>query len=282
MGKYFNSAVITPLVTASVQHARFAEGDIVFDWTSFDIPRGAARLLGATITYRHNKVASQVGCFDLVFAKDDGTNSWYSSDTSLGTGNALLGATNYANTDIIGFLPGKLTDMPGEGVLATAAAYQTSTAIDSSIVLEPSEASGGGANVGYDRYYVAGLSSGALDLRSLVAFDDDIDVSGEDGTLTDLDGTAPNVVFAAGDILHAEDDIIIGEVASVTANNIVLKFDGSTSTNHAVVAGNQSYTVPADIAAWRIQNGAGAAGDGAEDEIIYNIFPLRITLHFSK
>ena len=280
MGKYFNSAVITPLLTPSVQHAAFAEGDIVFDWTSFDIPRGAARLLGATITYRHNKVASQAGTLDLVFAKDGGNNT---ALTSLGTGNALLGATNYANTDIIGFLPGKLTDMPGEGVLATAAAYQTSTAIDSPIVLEPlATNTASGVNVGYDRYYVAGLSSGALDLRSLVAFDDDIDVSGEDGTLTDLDGTAPNVVFAAGDILHAEDDIIIGEVASVTANNIVLKFDGSTSTNHAVVAGNQSYTVPADIAAWRIQNGAGAAGDLANNELVYNIYPLRIILHFER
>ena len=280
MGKYFNSAVITPLVTASVQHAAFTEGDIVFDWTSFDIPRGAARLLGATITYRHNKVASQAGTLDLVFAKDGGNNT---ALTSLGTGNALLGATNYANTDIIGFLPGKLTDMPGEGVLATAAAYQTSTAIDSPIVLEPlATNTASGVNVGYDRYYVAGLSSGALDLRSLVAFDDDIDVSGEDGTLSDLDGTAPNVVFAAGDILHADDDIIIGEVASVTANNIVLKFDGSTSTNHAVVAGNQSYTVPADIAAWRVQNGAGAAGDLANNELVYNIYPLRIFLHFEK
>ena len=280
MGKYFNSAVITPLVKASAQHAAFTEGDIVFDWTSFDIPKGAARLLGATITYRHNKVASQAGTLDLVFAKDGGNNT---ALTSLGTGNALLGATNYANTDIIGFLPGKLTDMPGEGVLATAAAYQTSTAIDSPIVLEPlATNTASGVNVGYDRYYVAGLSSGALDLRSLVAFDDDIDVSGEDGTLTDLDGTAPNVVFAAGDILHAEDDIIIGEVASVTANNIVLKFDGSTSTNHAVVAGNQSYTVPADIAAWRVQNGAGAAGDLANNELVYNIYPLRIFLHFEK
>ena len=73
--KYFNSPVITPLVKASAQNAAFADGDIVFDWTSFDIPRGVARLLGATITYRHNKVASQVGCLDLVLAKDDGTNT---------------------------------------------------------------------------------------------------------------------------------------------------------------------------------------------------------------
>ena len=279
MGKHFNAPIITPLVKASVQHTAFTEGDIVFDWTSFDIPKGGARLLGATITYRHNKVASQVGCLDLVLAKDGGTNT---ALTSLGTGNALYGVTNYANTDIIGFLPGKLADLSGEGVAASAASVQTTSA-PSPIILDPlATNTASGANVGYDRYYIAGLASGALDLRSLVALDDDVDVSGEDGTITTLDGTAPNVVFAAGDILHVDDDIILGEVASVTANNIVLKFDGSTSTNHAVVAGNQSYTVPADIAAWRIQNGAGAAGDLSDDDLVYNIYPLRITLHFEK
>ena len=194
MGKHFNAPVITPLVAASVQHAAFAEGDIVFDWTSFDIPKGGARLLGATITYRHNKVASQVGCLDLVFAKDGGTNT---ALTSLGTGNALYGVTNYANTDIIGFLPGKLADLSGEGVAASAASVQT-TSSSQSLILDPlATYTACGVNVGYDRYYIAGLASSALDLRSLVAFDDDIDVSGEDGTLTDLDGTAINVVFAA-------------------------------------------------------------------------------------
>jgi hypothetical protein len=280
MGKHFNAPVITPLVKASAQHAAFAEGDIVFDWTSFDIPKGGARLLGATITCRHNKVANKVGCFDLVFAKDGGTNT---ALTSLGTGNAIYGVTNFSNTDIIGFLPGKLADVSGEGVAATAASVQTTSA-SSPIILDPlATNTASGANVGYDRYYIAGLASGALDLRGLVETDAGIDVSGEDGTITDIDGTSPELVFAAGDILHVEDDIIVGEVASASDTpNIVFKFDGSTSTNHAVVAGNQSYTVPADIAAWRIQNGAGAAGDLLDNDIFYNIFPLRITLHFEK
>ena len=271
---YFNSPVITPLVKASAQHAAFAEGDIVFDWASFDIPRGSSRLLGATITTRHNKVANQVGTLDLVFAKDNGANS---TPTSIGTGNAILGVTNFASTDIIGFLPGKLSDMSGEGITATAATYHTSAVSPSPIILEPN--SNSGANVGVDRYYVAGLASGALDLQGLVAIGPSagVDISGSNGTFGVIDGTDPRLVFAPGDLLHAEDDIIVGELAAVNQNDIVFKFSGETSANHS-----GTYTVPANIAAFRIQNGAGTAGDLLEDDILYNVFPLRITLHFSK
>ena len=282
MGKFFNSSVITPLVKASAQDSAFVTGDLVFDWTAFDIPKGAARVLGATITYRRNKVASQVAGIDLLFARDVGTNT---ALTSLGTPNAGVGVSNYADaaSNVIGALYSSNGDI--HPAVATAAAFQTSGAsggAPSSIVLEPNTNTASGVNAGYDRYYVAGMAAGGLDLRSLVALDAGVDVSGEDGTITDLDGTAPNVVFAAGDILHVQDDIILGEVASLDADNIVFKFDGSTSTNHAVVAGNQSYTVPADIAAWRIQNGAGAAGDLANNDLVYNIYPLRIFLHLER
>ena len=271
---YFNSPVITPLVKASAQHAAFAEGDIVFDWASFDIPRGSSRLLGATITTRHNKVANQVGTLDLVFAKDTGKDL---TPTSIGTGNAILGVTNFASTDIIGFLPGKLSDMSGEGITATAATYHTSAVSPSPIILEPN--SNSGANVGVDRYYVAGLASGALDLQGLVAIGPSagVDISGNNGTFGVIDGTDPRLVFAPGDLLHAEDDIIVGELAAVNEDDIVFKFSGETSANHS-----GTYTVPANIAAFRIQNGAGTAGDLLEDDILYNVFPLRITLHFSK
>jgi len=275
---YFNSLIV-PLVKASAQHAAFAEGDVVFDWASFDIPRGAARVLGATITYRKNSVINQVGCLDLIFAKDAGTNT---TPTSLGTPNALISATNFATTakNTIGFMSGKMSDFAGEGVLTTASTVQTMYNSPSPIILEPSEdGTASGTNVGYDRYYVAGLASGALDMTGLVAIGPSagVDISGSNGTFGVIDGTDPTLVFAAGDLLHAEDDIIVGEIASQDTNNIVFKFSGETSANHS-----GTYTVPADIAAWRIQNGAGAAGDLAEDDILYNVFPLRITLHLSK
>ena len=272
---YFNSPVITPLVKASTQHngeAAMSDGDIVFDWTSFEIPRGVANLVGATMQLRHNKVASQAAGIDLVFVRDTAVSA---TPTTIGVGGGPMIA-NFNRTDIIGYLP--VTDFT---VGAAAVNYQTSQ-IENALVLEPEPNSG--SNVGVDKYWVAGLASGALDLQSLVAIGPSagVDISGSNGTFGVIDGTAPDLVFAAGDILHAEDDIIIGEIASLDTDNIVFKFDGSTSTNHAVVAGNQSYTVPADIAAWRIQNGADAAGDLLEDDLLYNIYPIRLTLHFSK
>ena len=268
--KFFNSDVIVPLVKASSQHAAFADGDIVFDWTSFDIPKGGARLLGATLITRHNQVASQAAGLDFVFAKDDGTNS---TPTSIGTGNAILGVTNFNSTDITGYLNGKNSDYAG--ITASAASYST-TSSTSSLVLS---GGGGGVNVGYDRYYVAGIANGSLDLTGLVAIGPSagVDISGSNGTFGVIDGTAPTLVFAAGDLLHAEDDIIVGEIASLDADNIVFKFSGETSANHS-----GTYTVPANIADWRIQNGAGTAGDLVEDDILYNVFPIRLTLHLEK
>ncbi len=272
---YFNSLVV-PLVKASTQHVVFAEGDVVFDWTSFDIPRGTARVLGATITYRKNSVIDQVGCVDLIFAKDEGNNT---TPTSIGVPNRLLGFTNHASTakNTIGFLSGNMTDFAGNGDNAKSCEIQTMHNSPSPVLLEPN--SNSGANVGVDRYYVAGLASGALDMTGLVAIGPStgVDISGSNGTFGAIDGTDPRLVFAPGDLLHAEDDIIVGELAAVNQNDIVFKFSGETSANHS-----GTYTVPANIAAFRIQNGAGSAGDLLEDDILYNVFPLRITLHLSK
>ena len=281
MGEFFNAPVVTPELPANRINVAFATGDIVFDWQAFDIPKGSAKVIGATITYRHNKVASQVAGLDLVFARDDGTNT---TPTSLGAVNSVLGVTNFADSfkDSVGILSMANGDLV-IGTAATTAGIQTTGGgnTQSAIVLEPSSG-GGGANVGYDRYYVAGLAAGALDIQSLVALDDDVDISGNNGTINTLDGTACNTVFAVGDIIHAQDLIVLGEIASLDANSITFKFDGSTSTNHAVVAGNATYTVPADIAAWRIQNGAGAAGDLSNNDLLYNVHPIRVTIHLEK
>lgn len=291
---YFNSPVIIPLVKASAQHATFAGGDIVFDWTRVDLPRGASRVLGATISFRHNKVATQTAGIDLVFARDEGTNV---QPTTIGIGNAVLGVTNYAESavDIMGVLIGDRTN-DFANLAATAMSVSTSTAMGGNyIILDPKKgvgspmvgpATAGNPNGnsktqspshGVESFWVAGIANGGLDMRSLVAADAAITIAGENGTLTDLDGTAPNLVFAAGDVIHMEDDIIVGELAEVTTNNMAFKFAGETSANHS-----GTYIVPPSIAQWRIQNGAGAAGDIAEDEVFYNVFPLRITLHCTK
>ena len=76
--------------------------------------------------------------------------------------------------------------------------------------------------------------------------------------------------------MHAQDDIIVGEVASLDADNITFKFSGEATES------GTSYSVPTTLANWRIQNGAGAAGDLLENDELYNINPITLILHFEK
>jgi hypothetical protein len=242
LSNFFNSPVIIPTVTASSQNAAFANGDIVFDWVSFDIPRGPARLLGATISIRSNDVKSSVAPLDLIFAKDAGTNT---APATLGTANQRLGLAGFSRTDIIGFLPGALADMTGEGVTATAVTYQTTATPAPGLILESSPNSGG--TTGTDRFYVGGLAGGALDLTAGTTVDG---TPGTGQANLDVTGDDADGVFAAGDVIHDEDDRLMGTIASLDSDDIVMA--------------------------------ANLANAGVNTKKIYNINPIRIILHFEK
>jgi len=272
ISNYFNSPDIHPKVLASGMNAVFANGDVLFDWASFEIPRGAAKLLGATISIRRNKVAAIGSGIDLVFARDTNPTS---QPPTLGPTNLPVGSEGGFNrTDIIAVLPtnGIHGHIGGDNVT-----YQGNANFTHQPVLVPLPITG--ANVGYDKYWVGGVAAGAIDLRSLVAIGPGagVDISGSDGNFDVIDGTDPTLVFAVGDVLHAQDDIIVGEIGFVATNNIIFKHNGEAS---ASVDG--SYVVPASIGDFRIQNGAGATGDLSENDLLYNINPIRITLHFEK
>ena len=53
ISKYF-TVEIKPFITpiAAGQHAAFADGDVLFDWTPFQIPRGGGRIIGAHVELR--------------------------------------------------------------------------------------------------------------------------------------------------------------------------------------------------------------------------------------
>jgi hypothetical protein len=73
MSKYFTvevKPVMTP-VNAGL-NAAFADGDVLFDWTSFQVPRGASKLIGVTAEIRpKGDSGSTVNTFpfELLFAK---------------------------------------------------------------------------------------------------------------------------------------------------------------------------------------------------------------------
>ena len=235
---YFNSSVIKPLVSASAQNAAFVDGDILFDWTGFEIPRGTVKLLGATIKIRSKGDSGSTAIasgINLLFAKAPSPDA---TPTTLGALNGKV--TNFASTDIVGAMPSAAADSFGTRTL-----YQ-STVSSSELVLEPNVNSGG--NVGVDKYYVAGLAAGAMDFRSAVT------VNGTPGTgqaNLDVEDLNPNLFMVVGDVVHDQDDRLMGTISVFTdANNVGMA--------------------------------ANLANAGVNDKLIYNINPVEIILHFSK
>jgi len=278
VNKYFN-VTVKPTIKASEQAANsgvYASGDVVFDWHAVDVPKGASKLIGVTAILRqkHGTVWNEQQ-FQLIYGKS--INSV--APTSIGTSNAPADGVGYYN-NIIGkstvtandYMSDVLDNGAGIATLAQGGANSEKP----SMVLEGEPNSG--TNVGYDKLYVAMIGEGNLDFSTSVAIGPSagVDISGNNGTFGVIDGTDPTLCFAPGDVLHAQDDIIVGEVASLDADNITFKFSGEATTSET------DYTVPANLAAWVIQNGADAAGDLLENDELFNVNPIKIILHLEK
>jgi len=285
MAKYFTVEVI-PTIAASTQVENSAD-DLLFDWTSFQVPRGPNKLISATVVMRGTNGSDQdtgKADLDLVFAK---TIKGVAPGT-LGTPNLTINAKPGVSNHIIG-----MTHIDASGDYGAAGFDHFSVGSTGSgaagsliptCVLQGELSSGD--NVGFDTLYLGGVAgngagSGGIDFGTGVLLDDDVDISGSNGTITTLDGTACDVAFAVGDIIHVNGtsttDIILGEVISIDTNNIEFRHDGGTTDDPT-----GSYVVPADLAAWRIQNGAGAAGDLANNDELFNIHPIKIILSFER
>ena len=273
MGNFF-TVTVKPLIPASSQHlGAFASSlDLLFDWHAFDVPKGANRLIGITMLLRGVNGALQEKKMDFYFAK---SNSDGTAPNSLGTLHAAADGTGYYNNliaathfETTGDYKDGLTFMSvastGQGGGATMAP---------SLVLQGEPNSG--VNVGYDKLYVAGITMGALNFSTDVLTTGVLDVSGLStavtGTLDNGSGATADALkkFAVGDVIHAEDDIILGEIESLTATTLTFRHDGKNGT-------------PADFAAWQIQNGAGSAGDLANNDELYNINPITLILSFER
>ena len=242
MSKYF-TVEIKPTITASKQHLGvFTAGDVLFDWTEFEVPKGSARLVGATILVRPKGDAAPTAnnkVMNLVISK--------SNTQTLGVINTA--ATNRPSNDFIGNIAFAATDFTNAQMASTAVASSPTT-ISAPIVLTANQDAT--STQGYDKFYIGGLS-GAQFFTTLHRINDaDID-SASPGTILVIDGTSMNALehFLPGDVLHAHDDAVIG-TAAVVAN-------GTITLTEAI-----------------------ATGVLADDDFVYNIHPIRIILQFEQ
>ena len=200
---------VRPTMPASILKAAYADTEILFDWHEVEGFKGCS-IDGMQVIVRGTNGAAQtmVG-IDFFFATDviptlaDGVNvSVNGAPGTLGTTGAAVDTHQWMN-NLVGCVEVAAGDFNDADLITLNIAEKS------------------GLNIPVNgKLYVAAVSKGALDFTSTVQ------VSTETAT-----GTAAVVVkttsalinFAPGDVLHDEDDLVIGTVKSVTdATNLVL------------------------------------------------------------
>ena len=290
MGKYF-TVKIKPTIPASNQTAAFGDGDVLFDWTAFNVPKGACKLISATAILKPTNLTKQTGAIELLFAKSDNSTA----PASIGTPNATAGGVLFSRNLLGNIFSEELPQSQGNLDFHTIVRFVDQVSPTekqyvpmSGLVLEGEPDSG--INKGYDRLYIAGCTiDGDLDFSTNVLTTGALDVSAASspqvGSLDDGSGGSANAnkIFEAGDIVHAQDDIILGEVLSTPDASTITFRTQENSTKDAIQYhgnGETLYTAPTRLATWATQNGADAAGDLANNDELYIINPITIILGF--
>ena len=208
--RHFTKAI--PTIVASIQAgAAFANEDILFDWHKVDGFKGS-EINGITAIIRGTNGADQTMVdFELLFAtsgiKEDTRGiSVDIAPPSLGTVNAGVSTYQWKN-NLTGHF---LFDVDVTGRIFNDADLD---------VLNIATTSGLNIPVGQD-LYIAAITKGAFDFRSTVQVGTE---TATDTTAVVVKTTGALVNFAPGDVLHDEDNLVIGTVKSVTDDeNLVL------------------------------------------------------------
>jgi hypothetical protein len=254
MGKFF-SVTKKIEIAASKQHAAFGSGDVLADWQAIEIPRGAACLRSLTMLVRPKGDATptdnNLAC-NVVFSK---TNT-----VSLGTVNSSV--DHRPNPDFLGFV----NVVAGSYAINVFNSTQISTtgyngdneSAGTPLVMTPTKSAADG-NAAYDTIYVGIVANAAFDFSSINVIND-ADINSTQVTDVVMAGTSMDVRmhYAVGDVLHAQDDILLGTVDSIS--------DAATGP----------------ITLTSATSGAGDATTVANGDTIYNLHPITLVLGFEK
>jgi len=224
----------------------------LFDWTSFEIPKGGARL-DSIVVYVMGEDGATAAEQDmyLFFGKTvDGA-----APDSLGDGNSAM-ETGYdfpkalvGGVKLEGGEAGAQLLGPTFGDVLVNAPY-SAHGIDGTVIFTAEEGYPSLGTVGNDTFYVCGFAGGAYDFSTGVLSDGGESSDTETSLTTKT--VDPRKCFQIGDTVYIHDvDTAIGTVKSMTATNITL---------NAAIAGGT---------------------DIANDDELVNANPIRIKLGFS-
>ena len=218
--KYFN-VELSPTVAASVQHAGvFATNSVLFDWQAIQVPKGANAITSAVVMMRakgdstptpnHAKV-------DVLFSK---TNT-----VSLGTVRAQ--PDHRPSNDFLGHLIFEAGSYSLAGVSSTSIATLGANESRIPLVLTGSNE---GVDVVYDTIYVGITAGEEIDFQSILVVSDADIASAAHTTIVTAGSSIDNrEILLAGDVVHAQDDAVVGTLDSVAESAITLTSELGTS-----------------------------------------------------
>lgn len=214
MGKFFTVDVIPDVVDGDVSDivdgskngVDIGAGEIVFDWTAVDVPKGGSMLRSISVFVNGENGAYAAGSltnYELVFAKSvDGINPptlGNNNDAQTGcfglrhhyVGSMILDSTTVKATLPqlafgVGFIPG------------SNGAGDYNNGLPLVIDLEPSS----GTNVGYDKLFVAAFQTSARHYGTDVLVNGAIDADVDNTKEVVVDGIDARKIFSVGDQVY--------------------------------------------------------------------------------
>ena len=258
---YFN-VTAKPYILPSEQHdGNIVDTKILADWTEFEIPKGAAKLVGMTVLYRGKNGADVTPTdFEVFWAKGNPDGS---APTTLGvvTGDVVVPAgqpwynliqgKTYVDVsnglNDVDLLTMNVISVPNvTGGIADAGGVDGFTNTNS-VVLQGEPNSG--TNVGYDKLYCALIAKATHNWgASTITVNGTPAITTNIMTVADVDAF---LMFAPGDVIYDEDDRLMGTVKSI---------DSATQITF-------------------VNNLANA---GVNDKVLYNASPITLVLSFEK
>ena len=222
--KFFN-VTAKPYIDPDEQHdGNITDTQILADWTEFEVPRGAAKLVGITVLYRGKDGEDVTPTdFEIIWAKGnpDGT-----APTSLGAVAGAVGAPAAGSPPWFNLIQGKTyidaSIMTNDGDLTylnilsvpegqvEIADNKAVHSYPGNLVLQGEPDSG--SSVGYDKLYCALIAKATHNWATTLDINGTMSTSSPTLTVDTIDA---NLYFAPGDVLYDEDNLLLGTVKSV-------------------------------------------------------------------
>tara|TARA_X000001382_G_scaffold59397_1_gene40911 strand:- start:251 stop:1033 length:783 start_codon:yes stop_codon:yes gene_type:complete len=257
--KYFDVTVKPTVPASKQQDGAFSAGDVLFDWTPFQIPKGSARLLNTFVTVRGTDAADQ-GALDieLFFAKSIDNNA----PATLGDEHAAVDSSGWQN-NLIGY---QMLDHSSNSTgssddlvfITTLQSGSRGGGPDVVLTGEPNS----GDNVGFDTIYVACITQGAHNFSTTVL--------ARGGTTADGSVAIIETDKGSNDDPDAELIFVPGDVLATT-NNTDDRTLGTVKSIAAFGSSKQDITFEAAI-----------TSTIADNEEIYNLNPVVLKFSFEK